>query len=664
MNIQFTTTNYVATIVPFVLAFAIMPIAMWRAKLKQQGKWDIHRKKQVYNCYVFLNNNMLTRKKFRHIITSFSSLMCYDFEELQKECTTLFLKSVLTAILIPLFILVTVQSVFLTGIAALVGYMYYELNVERKIDKQVRKMSEEISFTIQSISDNYALTNDVARAVKAANRDACLAKPMAKIYDMLVAEDSIKELYEFKKSTPIRLLGTLATTCCITKEEGDVRDANGQLKFISKMTQMRLEADSKVRNLMATDLAFQSLSTLSLTGLVAAPIMDIFLLQTIPGTSIYLQGLYGYFEKAIMMICTILAYYIISTLRRPTVVNQVDRVEWIDRLSKHKTIKRFVETLIPKTYKEQRKWMLRMNSALSSKNLLYIYTAKVVTAVMCMVLVFIMCIAFTNTAKKRLWNNYDSLSVINSTAEMTEEMYYQKKQVDKQYMTSETKMEDTEAANLVKAKITGLSPLEVESEVDRLSTKWDKYYAIKFHWWYMIIVYLGGVAGWFSQEVSLMFRKKLVTYEAAEDAMQLQSLMMTLQATQYDVRQCLFWLSQEATVHKMPLWYAYLEYGSDPELALIRLQDSMSLRDMKRLVAKLEKAMYDLSIEDAFSDIALDKQQSLQINEMLQEKMLESKKELARMFANAPLTLSITAGFVLPIFLLGLKQLLASFSQI
>lgn len=169
--------------------------------------------------------------------------------------------------------------------------------------------------------------------------------------------------------------------------------------------------------------------------------------------------------------------------------------------------------------------------------------------------------------------------------------------------------------------------------------------------------------GWFTPEASIAIRKFLVKFEAAEDAMQLQSLMITLQSTKYDVRKCLYWMAQESTVHKAVFQYAYVEYGSDPELALTRLKDSVSLRDIKRLVAKLEKAMYDLSIEDAFRDISLDKQNSLAINEMLQNQQLEAKKEFARSLANAPLTIALYAEFVIPVLLLGYTQLVSSLSE-
>ena len=656
-------TNLLITLGVFACAIPIAIVEMRKTKLKEDGTYIAHQRAVAARRYVFFYNNVITRKAFRHIVELYSSLSCYDFEQMQQMAVDLFIKSVSMGIAIPLFITLTIKDIIISGIAVLAGCMYYQMTVEKAYDKEIEEMCNEASFTIQSITDNYVLVDDVTKAVKICERAPCLERTVSKMYDVLAAENKEKALYEYKRLLPIRLLSSLVTACYITVEEGDSRDDKGQSKFVSKMTQLRLEADSKVRSLRATSIAFGSLANLSLTGLIVTPIFDWFLLNNMPGTAIYLKGLYGEIEKTLILAITCLSYYIITLLRRPSVVNVVDKNEFVDRLSKHAKVKRIAQDLIPKTYKAQEKWNRRLKDSLSSKDMVYIYTLKPLLSVVAVAVMTVMLIVFTITSKSRLWNNYGSLSAINYAVEMTETMHRQIVEVDYDYMTSEEKPEDEVARSMVKSRIDGLSSMDVEQQVDRLSTKWDKYYNIKFHWWYLIVIYLAGVAAWFVPEVSLFIRSYMVKFEAAEDAMQLQSLMMTLQSTKYDVRKCLYWLAEESTVHKAVLQYAYVEYASDPELALLRLKDSVSLRDMKRLVAKLEKAMYDLSIEDAFRDISLDKQQALNINEMLQTQQLQSKTEFARGFANAPLSIAIYGGLIIPILVLGYTQLVSSLSE-
>lgn len=659
-----STTMVWVNIGIFVATIPIMIIAMRNSAAKANGTYELKKKAQKHKRYVFYYCNLFTRKKFRRVVTSYASLSCYDYDTLQSSCVDLFEKAMVFAIGIPLFFLFTIQDWFITGIACVVGLMYYELTIERHIDKEVKTITEELVFTIQSIADTYSLTDSVSDAVKLCERHPCLEKSMVKLYEMIVAEDPNMAMFEFKRSVPIRLLGTLATTCYLTAEQGDQKDDQGNSKFVSQLTQLRLEADSKVRNLQATEIAFSSLAGLALTGLAVTPVVDWFLLTNIPGTAIYIKGMYGSVEKAIVLGVSVFAYYMISALRRPSVVNQVDKVEIIDKLSKQREIRDFVQKLIPKTYRAQQKWQERLHGALSSKDLNYIYTMKPLVASITLLLGILMFITFTITSKTNIYNNYDMLGSIGSSTEMTEDQMRKTKKMDAEYLSKPQKMEEAETSNFVKGYLSTLTDFEIEQQADRLLTKYDVYHSIKFHWWYLVIAYGMAIVSWFTPEGSLFLRKKLVTYEAIDDAMQLQSLMMTLQSTKFDVRKCLYWLAQEATIHKSVIWFAYVEYSSDPELALMRLKDSVSLRDMKRLVAKLQKSMYDMSIEDAFRDIALDKQQALAINEMLQGQTLNQKKEIARFMANLSLNITIYLGFMGPILLLGIEQLMTSFSEL
>ena len=172
----------------------------------------------------------------------------------------------------------------------------------------------------------------------------------------------------------------------------------------------------------------------------------------------------------------------------------------------------------------------------------------------------------------------------------------------------------------------------------------------------------GAVAGWFAPELSLLLRKKMVEFESTEDVMQLQTLMIALANTRMDVAKVLYWMSTESTVHKAPLHYAYLEFTSDPEMALWRLYDTVKSKDLKRMVSKLERAVYALSLRDAFNDILLDKEQSLVMSELLQNEVIESKKQYAKLIASLPTSIAVMGGFVLPILILGVVQLMNSLS--
>lgn len=652
---------FLVTIVVMIIA---MSVTAAKEKAKKLGNGIQVERAKYHKRYVYYMNNVITRKRFRRIVRSYSSMMCFDYHQLKKESVKTFEKAVLISLAFPIIGMVAFKDVILTAMLLLVAYVYYDKAVDNAIDKQEIEVRKALSFTLQSIRDTYSVTDNIPRAVIGCDRPACLEKPITKIYEILTDEQGERLLKEFKRTNPVRILGTLASTCYTTNNDGDLKSDDGASAFKDELTVLRQEADAGVRKLTKVKLAFKSLSWLSLVGLGIIPFAHGFLMSQIPGTSVYLKGVYGSVTQAITILLTLVAYYLISIMSRPSVVNQVDKNEWIDKLSKDQRIRGLLDKLQPKKFKTRQKLTNLINGSLSSKNIQYIYTCKMVMACVAMISMTVCLVVFTVTAKYALWNNHGSLSFSKESSQgWTEEMYERLLEIDEEYMTQDYKMSDDDAAILVSAKLPSLTDMEREQQVDRLSTKWDYYYKITFKWWYVILVYLAGIVGWFGPEISLSLRKFLVKFEAVEDVMQLQTTMLTLSNTKMDVYKALRWLMTESIVHKAVLRFAWLSYPSDPEKSLAKLKSSVTERDMKRMVSKLEKAVYSLSLKEAFSDIALDKNQSLVINEMLQDEQIQSKTQYAKMVCNMTLMFSLFANFVFPILLLGFNQIISAMTM-
>lgn len=632
-------------------------------KLKQSGKAELERKKKMHNKYVFYSTNVLLRKRFRRIVMQFSSMACYSVEEVEEESVKLFEKAVFTAIAMPLVSLILIKDVMLSILAAFVGYVYYDITVDKQIDKLYRDIMLEVSNCIQSIRERYMECDSIPTAVLYSDKGKYLEKPITKIYEILTDVEGEELLYDFCRTSPVRMIKTLATTCYIVSENGDERKENGLTAFAEEMIALRQECDTEIRRLEKTRIAFKSLSALALVGLIITPLFDAFLLSQIPGTALLIKGMYGMVEKSIVIGITIVTYYVISVINRPSVVNQTDKIEWIDNISKEKKVKTWLQNVIPKKYKTRMKLEMLIKDSISSKNMEYIYLSKIIFSSIAFVGTMIFLICFVITAKSALWNNYKSLGFIPSTP-VTETTYKQIKELDYEYMTQEEKLSEEDTYKLVKAKVRGLKELDIMNQTQRLSTKWDKYYSLGFKWYFVLIAYAAAMVGWFGPEMSLFLRKKLVEFEATEDVLQLQTMMIVLSNTKMDVFKSLYWLEKQSTIHKAPLRFAYHEYTSDPELALERLSDSVGSIDFKRLVSKLKTAVYNLSISEAFSDMALDKQQSLVMREMAQDETLESKKQWAKLLAAGPIGVALIFGFVGPIIVLGFTELMRTFGAL
>lgn len=648
-----------ATIVAFIYFVG-------KAKIKENKAAALKQKRKLHNRFSFYYNNVIIRGPFRRIVEMYASLSCYDSDTVKEESVKLFEKNVAIVILLPVVALIVMKDALIAILMAFMGYVYYESVVEKENDKIYVKLMEDCSMTISSVREKYLETDNIPLAILYAEKSKYLEAPMHNIYRILTDIDGAERLEKFQHSYPVAIIKTFANTCYIVNENGAVKHENGADSFSEDMTTLRQECDSEIRRLTKQKIAFNSLQTLSLAGLVIMPAFEWYLLTQIPGTASLLKGFYGLAIHVAVMLVTMFSYHYISTSCRPSVVNQIDKTTWIDQLSKNKKVRDFVEKISPKKYKTTVKLKSLLDDSLSAKDVRYIYTSKPIYSIAGFVAAFVVLLFGTITVRDNFYNNYNSLSFIPQT--VTETQHNQIVRMDNDFM--ELKQDEYEAyddetlQSYIKGRITGISDSDASEQMKRLRKKYEGYHGAHYYWWWWIVCYAVAVLCWFVPEITLKVRKKMVAYEATNDVSQLQTMMIVLSETKMDVYKALCWLEKQAAVHKAAIRKCHYSYIADPIAALEKLEKSSPVNDFKRLLRKLKSSVYTLSLHDAFSDMALDKAQTLTITEMLRGEELEQRKNSAKLIAVAPAALALIGCFIGPVLILGVSEMVDTLNNL
>lgn len=637
-----------------------------KAKIKENKAAALKQKRKLHNRFSFYYNNVIIRGPFRRIVEMYASLSCYDSDTVKEESVKLFEKNVAIVILLPVVALIVMKDALIAILMAFMGYVYYESTVEKENDKIYVKLMEDCSMTISSVREKYLETDNIPLAILYAEKSKYLEAPMHNIYCILTDTDGAERLEKFQHSYPVAIIKTFANTCYIVNENGAVKHENGADSFSEDMTTLRQECDSEIRRLTKQKIAFNSLQMLSLAGLVIMPVFEWYLLTQIPGTASLLKGFYGLAIHVAFMLTTMFSYHYISTSCRPSVVNQIDKTTWIDQLSKNKKVRDFVEKISPKKYRTTVKLKSLLDDSLSAKDVRYIYTSKPIYSIAGFVAAFVVLLFGTITVRDNFYNNYNSLSFIPQT--VTETQHNQIVRMDNDFM--ELKQDEYEAyddetlQSYIKGRITGISDSDASEQVKRLRKKYEGYHGAHYYWWWWLVCYAVAVLCWFVPEITLKVRKKMVAYEATNDVSQLQTMMIVLSETKMDVYKALCWLEKQAAVHKAAIRKCHYSYIADPIAALEKLEKSSPVNDFKRLIRKLKSSVYTLSLHDAFSDMALDKAQTLTITEMLRGEELEQRKNSAKLIAVAPAALALIGCFIGPVLILGVSEMVDSLTNL
>lgn len=650
-----------------VLATAIAFIYfVGKAKMQEDRNYALKRKKKLHNRFAIYFNNSIVRGPFRRIVEMYASLSCYDSDTVKEEAVKLFEKNATIMVILPIVAMVVMRDALITIFMGFMGYVYYQCYVEKENDRIYIKLMEECSMVISSVREKYLETDSIPLSILYAEKSRLLETPMNNVYRILTDTDGRDRLENFQHSYPVPIIKTFANTCYIVNEHGAVKHENGSDSFCEDMTTLRQECDAEIRRLTKQRIAFNSLQMLSLVGIAIMPIGEWYLLNQIPGTASLLKGYYGFIIHVLIMITTMYAFRYISTSCRPSVVNTIDKVGFIDDLSKKKWMRDWVQKIQPKKYKTLMKLQELINGSLSSQDLRYIYTAKPIYAVACFFATLIVLLFGTIGVRDAFYNNYNSLSFIPSV--VTETQQNQIIRMDNDFMEL-SKSEyngytDEELTRLIKSSITGCNDSDAANHVKRLRKKYEGYHGAKYYWWWWVVAYAVGVLGWHIPEIGLSTRHKMVQYEATNDVSQLQTMMIVLSETKMDVYKSICWLEKQAAVHRAAIRKCHYSYIADPMKALDKLEVASPINDFKRLVRKLKSSVYTLSLKDAFSDMALDKAQTLTITELLRGEELELRKNSAKLIAIAPAAVALIGCLVAPILILGVNEMMDTLNSL
>lgn len=634
----------------------LIPYFIRRAKRKASGATEKFNAMKVEKKYARYTSHFLTRKKFNQIVKSYQALSCMTDQQVKNKSVKIFERALLVSGAIPVGLLIATRDPIIALLGVLIALIYYTITVEKDIDEMYRVIIREVSNLTQSIGLNYMEYNNIPRSVLEGDRGEYLSVIVDEMYSILTDVNSKKRMNEFIVKSPLKLLCELIEVCQITNEHGDSYNEKGESKFIEQLGVIEKEVNLEIRILHVQKLKFNLLDKVALAGIVMMPVVDWYLLDQIPGTAVFVKGVMGLAIKVFILLLTIAAYYVISTINKKSVVSATDFSELVYQVSQDKRAKKFIDSIKPKAYKNTLKVEATLEESLSSHTIDTFYTSKALYMLFMAVLGLVLSIAFIFSARSAIYHNTGTLSFLPIAVEKRVQEDIDR--MDKIYMVMEEKPTGEDLLTFVDDNVRNLNMLDIQDQAKRLQKKWDTYTSISFKWYYILVIYGMGVIGWFIPNMQIKLRKFMVKFEAEEDASQLQTVMITLSGTGLSVYEVLHRLLDLSTIHKSSISYACQTFVKDPEFALEVLSDNSRVPEFKRMCTKLKKSIYNLPIQDAFRNIVVEKEQALAIKEMDAVNMVNKKANLANLLASAPVACVLIFQTLLPLMVLGFTQIM------
>lgn len=684
------STGVIFGIVAVIIIFAVYNIIVGNKPKKQQEA----KKKELYRkLYKVLSKNFITQSSIRKIYGKLSNLSVYKREELYIFSTQYFLMSWGVSIALIIFSIMMFSDVISVLICVAFALLLNTTLIEKQLDKQYFKVLEAMSKALGAIRQEYMKSNSVVEAINDAPIDDVLKRPFDEIYSILTSTDAELKLQEFYAATPFRTLQTLVGICYNINNQGDTKDDKGNSNFIQALTTLSTDVNAEITKITTQKKKFGMIEYLPFIPIFAMGFLESYFTGIMPGTALIYGGPIGYICRTLTILAAIICYGVITRINTVVPVKEDDRVTWAVNALAKTPIRRFIDNLKPKNKKGFR-LKQKLKLALSRQTLEEIYVQKTFYSIACFIIAVVTCMSVITMGSEYVKDSTQQLSLV-ATDEMSK---YSKESIlalDNKYISQRLTLqpnktlgeeisdviykvkgliglngtksytekvekypdlpEDT-IKSMVSGYMPGLSDLQVIDQVKRLQDKFETIMSTKFHWWLVWVCAFIGFIGWKIPDISIKLRRIMVRTEAEDDFLQLQTLVSIFMTTDMDTLDTLYELSQHSRIHKEMLTYCYHSYPANPELELTRLQSKTPLVEFKRFIGKLKLTISDLSMQEAFSDLIIEREQIMRIREITINATIDKKRGLCGPLSLMPLGFMVVGELLIPLGYLGYRE--------
>lgn len=623
---------------------------------KQDKKASIKNIARNNKHFTFYYDNFFTRKMFRRIYEQLSSLQLYSIVELRTRTVKAYELISIISVSILVFGLITLRDIVSFAILTMFVIIMRDVFIQKKVDASMYDMTVSLSQSLASLSDNYTKYNDIAEAVRVAERAPILDKTFETIYSILTSEQGEDMLNEFYVTQYFPRIKTLASVCYLLNTYGDPEENEGGLnKFKQAVMLIKDEVDFDVRALTKKKLLFGKLEYLPVVPILTIGIIQKFFIGIIPGTSLLYNGVYGFCMRIVLVLLSTYGYYWISNATRAQYIRKYDRFELFDRMLKNKTIASLVKAVSPKSFRDRMKIDNLLKGCLSSQDIPYVMLSKLVYSFCAFVFTILATIIIIAQSRSYIYNSIEMMSFTNNF-NYTKEQAEQMRNYDHALCALDELPSDESIRDSVEIILPLADDADLDDQVTRIHDKFNSYKKLIYHWWLVLIVIDVTIAAWYIPEYLLKVRKKLIQESAKEDVLQMQTIICILSATTLDTQEVLYWLSKNSIIHKDHLNFAFHEYTSDPEMSIQRLKRNSVVPEFHQLCDKLTLTCFNINLKEAFIDLIPERNHMMKIREMESDTLIQNKRSKASPISQIPLYATIFGMIVAPTLILGFSQ--------
>lgn len=596
----------------------------------------------------------------------------------RKDSAKILTKASIIFILIALAtIIITHSNWLLMSILLIFELFIVDTMVDGMVDKiDNNLLKEQIDFFAE-IRHAYHEYNMVEEAIYQVSLDdeKSVSKQGEKIYEILSSDDPETELEKYYDVAPNSYLKEFAGISYLTQEFGD-REEDGASLYLKNVDNITQEMQIEILKRDKLNYVFQSLTIISIAPVLLLEILKSWAVSNFTFTSSFYNGKLGLIVQVLIVILTVVSYIMTRKLKdNGGVQAEMSNRDnpWQEKIYKIPVLKQAVNAFVPKPgTKDYRKMQNLMKDSASKKKMEWIYINRIFMAIITFILTIIFSIILHKVAINYVYTEptteqqvLGKLSEKNQVKadELTKQDNYF---LDKLKGNLKITVDDIKKAMLKSPYYDETSDeKKMASDAERILGKLKVINSEQMQWFEILMACGFSLIAYMAPVWMMIFQKKMRQMEMENEVMQFQTIiLMLMKIERISVEMILEWLERYANIFKEPISKCVNNYESGAWEALEELKNSVTNKDMIRIVESLQAAVEKIPIREAFDELDADRDYHKEKRKDTNDQLVSRKGLIGKAVGFAPMICLFVGYLIIPLVVIGLTSMSSTFSQL
>lgn len=593
----------------------------------------------------------------------------------RKQSARILLIAIISFLLIALVtILITHKNWLLTAILLIFELFIVDTFVQGMVDKiDNNLLKEQIDFFAE-IRHAYHEYNMVEEAIYQVSLDdeKNVSKQGEKIYEILSSDDPETELEKYYDVAPNSYLKEFAGISYLTQEFGD-REEDGSSLYLKNVDNITQEMQLEILKRDKLNYVFQSLAFIAIAPVLLLEPLKSWAVSNFAFTASFYNGKIGMVAQVLVVILTVISYILTRRLKDNGGV-QINIAQndnpWQEKIYKKPFFKQMINAFVPKKgTKDYRKMQKLMKDSASKKKMEWIYVNRIIYTIVTFICSIVFFIVLHKIAINYVYTEPTTeQTVIGSLSdkeqrkadELTKQDNYFLDKLKGDLSITQEKIE----REMLKSTYYEEGDEKIETDAKRILKKLKIINSEQMQWFEILMSMGFSLIAYMAPVWMMMFQKKMRQMEMENEVMQFQTIiLMLMKIERVNVEMILEWLERYSNIFKEQISRCVNNYEAGAWEALEELKNSVTNKDMIRIVESLQAAVEKIPIREAFDELDADRDYHQQKRKDANDQLVSKKGLIGKGVGFAPMVCLFVGYLIIPLVIIGLSSMSSAMSQ-